>query len=131
MTTSEITVVYPEHYANMLYKLCNELQTLGRENYLVSESRQTQKQYKECRGIRLISQLNTLGLEFRVVLILWVQAWRFNTPIDSEEEALSCRRLYVAMTRAQDILYIFGYGQSSVINVLQSSQKFEVREHYL
>ncbi len=115
----------------MLYKLCNELQTLGRENYLVSESRQTQKQYKECRGIRLISQLNTLGLEFRVVLILWVQAWRFNTPIDSEEEALSCRRLYVAMTRAQDILYIFGYGQSSVINVLQSSQKFEVREHYL
>lgn len=124
----EIAVIYPEEYARVLDKLRNKLQILGLENYWVSETRRTQKEYsQEVPGIRLISQLNTLGLEFKAVLILWVQAWKFNIPINSEEETLNCRRLYVGMTRAQEILHIFGSGKSTVIDILQSSQKFEVR----
>ncbi|MEP0858094.1 hypothetical protein [Trichocoleus sp. DQ-U1] len=43
-----------------------------------------------------------------------------------EEAAFARRQLYVAMTRAQDELHLFGNGNATILNELQQSQKFEV-----
>jgi len=61
--------------------------------------------------------LSSLGLEFKIVLIPWVQQFHsFSSDVD--EIIRYKRQLYVAMTRAQDQLYMFGSGNEAVIKIV-------------
>ena len=65
-------------------------------------------------------------LEFKVVLLLWVDQFASCCGHDLEEAAFARRQLYVAMTRAQDELHLFGHGNVAILDELQQSQSFEV-----
>ncbi|HEY9302280.1 MAG TPA: 3'-5' exonuclease [Phormidium sp.] len=126
----DIAVLYriaADHKRQLLENLKNKLQGIGLDTYWVTESRGSEKRYSiKSPGIRLITALNSLGLEFKVVLILWVQDWDFNIRAISETDALTCRRLYVAMTRAQDVLHVFGSGNSPLLQELKHSGTFDI-----
>ena len=112
----------------MLNYLTAQLEHLGLTAYWVTQSRSSERSYSINKpGIRILSTLNSLGLEFKAVLILWVQDWEFTMPANSETDALTCRRLYVAMTRAQDVLHVFGSGNSPLLKELKRSLTFEVQ----
>jgi hypothetical protein len=125
----DIAVIYREDHVKTVEFLIHSLERIGLETYWVTASREMQKKYSfNIPGVRIIGNLSSLGLEFKVVLIIFVQSWEFNIPPSSETDALVCRRLYVAMTRAQDVLHIFGSGNSPLLEVLKHSNTFEVKE---
>ncbi|NER91554.1 nuclease-related domain-containing DEAD/DEAH box helicase [Moorena sp. SIO3A2] len=70
-------------------------------------------------GVRLITVKSSLGLEFKVVIILWVQ--QFGVKFDEPE-----RELYVSMTRAQDILYLFGSGEYKFLKDLRECDHLDI-----
>jgi superfamily I DNA and RNA helicase len=65
-------------------------------------------------GIRMVTAKSSLGLEFKVVFIIWVQMFGI-------DEAESKKQLYVAMTRAQEELYLYGYGGFDFMESLASN----------
>ena len=70
-------------------------------------------------GIRLITTKSALGLEFKAVIIPWVQ--QFGVGDESEAK----RELYVSMTRATDILCLFGSGRFPVLRELTATSIVE------
>ncbi|NEO70951.1 nuclease-related domain-containing DEAD/DEAH box helicase [Moorena sp. SIO3H5] len=71
-------------------------------------------------GVRLITAKSSLGLEFKAVILLWVQQFGVG------DEAEARRELYVSMTRAQDILHLFGSGQFKFLKGLQECDHLDV-----
>lgn len=125
----DIAVIYREDDVHTIESLIQGLQKISIETYWVTASREMEKKYSfNMPGIRIIGNLSSLGLEFKVVLIVFVQNWEFNILSSLEIDALVCRRLYVAMTRAQDVLHIFGSGNSSLLKFLKHSNTFDVKE---
>jgi superfamily I DNA/RNA helicase len=74
--------------------------------------------------VRLITAKSSLGLEFKAVLILWVQQFGVGNETEGRRE------LYVSMTRAQEELHLFGSGQFLVLKELQSGNSFDVVKEY-
>jgi superfamily I DNA/RNA helicase len=107
--------------------LRRQLDDLGLRTYWVTENDQTKLNYNvKIPGVRIITALSSLGLEFKVVLLLWVDQFASCCGHDLEEAAFARRQLYVAMTRAQDELHLFGHGNVAILDELQQSQSFEV-----
>ncbi|MGB3509057.1 MAG: DNA helicase II [Microcoleaceae cyanobacterium] len=97
--------------------LTQQLEELNLGCYWVNQDK---KNYSNNHpGIRLITTKSALGLEFKAVIILWVQQFGVG------DEAEAKRELYVSMTRAQDILHLVGSGQFSVLEELEKSNFFE------
>jgi superfamily I DNA/RNA helicase len=74
--------------------------------------------------VRIITAKSSLGLEFKAVLILWVQQFGVGN------EAEGRRELYVSMTRAQQELHLFGSGNFQVLQNLKSLEGLDSREQY-
>ena len=60
-----------------------------------------------------MTALSSLGLEFKVVLVLWVEQFYARNCHNEDEAERANRQLYVAMTRAQDELHLFAVGGES------------------
>jgi superfamily I DNA/RNA helicase len=90
------------------------------------ENKGSYSNYRE--GVRLVTALSSLGLEFKAVLIPWVQQFGDRYSTEPETAALARRQLYVAMTRAQEQLYLFGSGNATILDELTQSQYFEVMD---
>lgn len=118
--------------AYLLERLRQQLDGLGLGCYWVTpgqDSHRSQDSYSNYReGVRLITALSSLGLEFKAVLILWVQQFGDRHSREPEAAALARRQLYVAMTRAQEQLYLFGSGYAPILDELRQSQHFEVMD---
>ena len=112
--------------ARLLERLRQQLDDLGLGCYWVTESKDSYSNYRE--GVRLITALSSLGLEFKAVLIPWVQQFGWSHSREPEAAALARRQLYVAMTRAQEQLYLFGSGYAPILDELRQSQHFEVMD---
>jgi hypothetical protein len=129
---NEIAILYRMAWGDKIIfidTIIKKLHNLGINTYWVSKTREIEQRYSiKSNGIRFINVLSSIGLEFKVVFLLWVQDWEFNIPAINESDVLTCKRLYVAMTRAQDILHIFGSGSSHLLKELQDSGNFEVRQ---
>ncbi len=82
-------------------------------SYLIrSNSRESKIHYSsKLPGVKIITSLSSLGLEFKVVFVLWVQQFSSIKEIDK-------RQLYVSMTRAQNLLYISGSGKQQILDDL-------------
>jgi DNA helicase IV len=74
--------------------------------------------------VRIITAKSSLGLEFKAVLILWVQQFGVGNETEGRRE------LYVSMTRAQEVLYLFGSGNFQVLQDLKNLEGLDSREQY-
>ncbi|MHC5762580.1 3'-5' exonuclease, partial [Nostoc sp.] len=107
-------------------RLKQQLNNLGLGCYWVTKNKELFSHHRE--GVRLITALSSLGLEFKAVLIPWVQQFGDHYTFQPEAAALARRQLYVAMTRAQEQLYVFGSGNLPILDELRHNQHFEVIE---
>ena len=123
----DIAILYAEQKLKNLELLLNNIDV---ETYWVTASRKAQKTYnQEIPGIRVMGLLDSLGLEFKAVIILGVQDWSFNVPASSEIDILNSRRLYVAMTRARDVLHLMAYDDTSLtLETFQNHELFNVQQ---
>ncbi len=113
--------------ARLLERLRQQLDNLGLRCYWVKEeNKSSYSNYRE--GVRLVTALSSLGLEFKAVLLPWVQQFGDRYSTEPETAALARRQLYVAMTRAQEQLYLFGSGNATILDELTQSQYFEVMD---
>jgi superfamily I DNA/RNA helicase len=65
-------------------------------------------------------------LEFKAVLLLWVEQFDDCFAEDLEVRSLARRQLYVAMTRAQDELHLVAGGNAAVVAALGKSEAVDV-----
>lgn len=76
-------------------------------------------------GVKFITSLSSLGLEFKVVLFIWLE--QFDNCIGrGEAEVLAMREIYVGMTRAQHSLYLFVQNESKLSSILKDSKNFNM-----
>ena len=102
--------------------LTEQLKQLGMGYYWVNQDK---REYSNRRpGVRIITAKSSLGLEFKAVLILWVQQFGVGNETEGRRE------LYVSMTRAQEVLYLFGSGNFQVLQDLKSLEGLDSREQY-
>jgi hypothetical protein len=100
--------------------LTEQLEQLGMGYYWVNQDK---REYSNRRpGVRIITAKSSLGLEFKAVLILWVQQFGVGN------EAEGRRELYVSMTRAQQELHLFGSGNFQVLQNLKSLEGLDSTE---
>jgi len=62
----------------------------------------------------MVTAKSSLGLEFKVVFIIWVQQFGIN-------EGESKKELYVAKAKAQEELYLYGSGRFDFMDSLASN----------
>ena len=116
----ELAIIYKcvaEKESNNFNDLKNQLTDLNIPFYDIQKNK-SEFNIKES-GIRMVTAKSSLGLEFKVVFIIWVQMFGIN-------EAESKTELYVAMTRAQEELYLYGSGGFDFMNSLASNPYLQV-----
>ena len=122
---SDIGILYrwkSKKEENTFNSLLSQLQGIDVDYYWVTENQTTKRNYDVQRpGIRIITTLSSLGLEFKIVLLLWPEQFWDCQSSDSDKASLAQRQLYVAMTRAQDELHLFPSRTLSFLN----AQAFE------
>ncbi|BAZ71245.1 hypothetical protein NIES4106_60420 (plasmid) [Fischerella sp. NIES-4106] len=114
----------------LLQQLIQQLEHLGFGAYWVTDNNNQAKRRNYSTkqpGVRIITGLSSLGLEFKAVLIIWLEQYADCISTDKETAALTRRQLYVAMTRAQEQLYLFGSRNVRLMDELYSTGCFEVR----
>ena len=95
------------------------------EHYWITESRKTKRNYSSLLpGVKIITASSSLGLDFKIVMIPWIQQFDRYYSSDRNSILRNKRKLYVAMTRAQEKLYLFGSGNSSFIEDFRQSSYF-------
>lgn len=125
---SEIAIVYRKASKEQLRQLQDELQKVGIEFFWVSKNQKSKANYSiEKPGIRLITTLSCLGLEFEVVIIPWMENFS-DCSKRSEGGLLARRELYVAMTRAKEELYLFSSENNPFLQELDNSNYFKVTD---
>jgi superfamily I DNA/RNA helicase len=109
--------------------LLKRLDDMGLRPYWVTQDMQTKTQYSaSAPGIRIITALSSLGLEFKVVLLLWVEQFADCCNGDPETAAIARRQLYVAMTRAQDELHLFAGKYARLVGELRGCGEVDTRQ---
>ncbi|MEM6839897.1 MAG: NERD domain-containing protein [Cyanobacteria bacterium P01_C01_bin.120] len=108
--------------------LLGQLDHLGLQPYWVTQNKTQKLTYNSgAPGIRIVTALSSLGLEFKVVLILWLEQFADCCNPDPDTAALARRQLYVAMTRAQDELHLFAGQYTRLIGELRSTDLLTTR----
>jgi hypothetical protein len=113
----------------MFDELKQQLDLLGYGCCWVAKDVDAKNFITDSPGVRLITALSSLGLEFKTVLIPWVQQFGDRYSQEPSAAALARRQLYVAMTRAQEQLHLFGSGTTLILDELKQTQHFEVIEY--
>ena len=96
-----------------------QLEQLGLGSYWVNQDKSDYS--TQHQGVRIVTAKSTLGLEFKAVLIPWVQQFGVG-----DNKTRSQRELYVSMTRAQEVLHLFGSGYFDILKDLQQSERLDV-----
>ena len=125
---SDIAIIYKyksHQEANSFQLLLEQMEAQGMRPYWITADAEAKRTYDSQRpGVRILTALSSLGLEFKAVLLLWVeQFWGCHDKDGSKAEG-DRRQLYVAMTRAQDELHLFAGGQAQIIQELKGSGNF-------
>lgn len=129
--TKDIAIIYQKidnYYRQSFNLLTDRLKQEDIDYYWITQSKHQKANYNDkLSGVRIITSLSALGLEFKAVIIPWVQQFD-NSYYTANAESIirNKRQLYVAMTRAQQELYIFGSGSKSILGMLKDSSYFDV-----
>ena len=127
-SAKDIALLYRYGTGLRAYRIAN-LQRLapstlnGESLYWVTQDQSTKQNYAlQKPGIRLLTTQSALGLEFKSVYILWAEDFDIALQdVEPERQLEHLRELYVAMTRAQDRLTIFGSARSALVARLAES----------
>lgn len=130
---ADIAVVYrylDRDDRGLFQSFLGQIQGYGLPYYWITESDETKRQYTIQRpGVRILTAHSSLGLEFKVVILLWAEQFSDAYHQDPERSAMARRQLYVAMTRAQEALVITASSATPfIIDELRNSQTFVVSE---
>jgi len=68
------------------------------------------------QAVKILPMHSARGLQFRIVLLLWADL--LPSPFKSRDDGIDRGLLYVAMTRAEDMLVILHSGSSSYVEEL-------------
>jgi AAA domain/UvrD-like helicase C-terminal domain/Nuclease-related domain len=125
---SDIAIVYKyksHQEADGFQLLLGQMEDKGMKPYWITADAEAKRTYDSQRpGVRIVTALSSLGLEFKAVLLLWVeQFWGCHDKDEAKAES-DRRQLYVAMTRAQDELHLFAGGQGQIVQELKASGNF-------
>jgi superfamily I DNA/RNA helicase len=118
---NEIAIVYnrlSHKYLSLLPTLISGLDALQVSAYWVSENDLSKNYLAGTPGVRIITSQSVLGLEFKVVFIIWLEQFDLCYGLDAETATLERRKLYVSMTRAQEELYLYGYSYSKIVHLI-------------
>lgn len=108
-------------------ELISQLNQSEIPTYWVTETHEKKYNYdSQKQGVRILTSLSSLGLEFKVMIIIWAQKYANACSNDLQLAIQERRQLYVAMTRAQEELYVFGSGQTPLIKELVNSEHFDL-----
>ncbi|MGD9946629.1 MAG: 3'-5' exonuclease [Hyphomicrobium sp.] len=111
---SDIAVLYPRRRPDAsATTLCDRLNGFSRAVLLSGDS-PTGTLHDE--AVKILPMHSARGLQFRIVLLLWVNL--LGSRSDSGNAEIDRRLLYVAMTRAEDLLVILHSGRSSCVDEL-------------
>jgi superfamily I DNA and RNA helicase len=122
----DIAILYRQKNGKQLDQIMTQLQELNISFYWVTENNISKANYTYNReGIRIITCLSSLGLEFKAVLIIWLE--QFDDCVNNRPGSLmNTRQLYVAMTRCQENLFLFGLNNSKIVQELTKNEYFQV-----
>lgn len=119
----------PSQSDKLLQTLLKRLQDDNIQTCWITQSQASKRSYRaQNPGIRVITTKSSLGLEFKVVLLLWVEQFADCCYSDLVRAVRSRRELYVGMTRAQEELHVFGAGRALLLQELQQTQRFQIAE---
>ena len=105
--------------------MLEQIEEKGRKPYWITADVEAKRTYDSQRlGVRIVTALSSLGLEFKAVLLLWAEQFWGCCDRDAVKAESNRRQLYVAMTRAQDELHLFAGGQTRIVQELQGSGNF-------
>jgi hypothetical protein len=90
--------------------------------YWLTENDQSKNYDRRIPGVRITTALSSLGLEFKIVIILWLEQF----DVYGSDAAIERRKLYVAMTRSQEQLFLYGYTYSRLVHEIRGSEFFSV-----
>lgn len=107
----EIAILYPRIRQEQLMSLIDRLQGFTTANWLTAKG--NDKPTLQADGVRILTVKASRGLQFKAVIILWADLLPFQPQDDERSE------LYVAMTRAEDVLIILHSGHSDYTEELQ------------
>lgn len=123
----DIAILYRKKSQEYVPKDFNQnLNQQGISTYWVNQNDNSKRQYNGKReGVRIITMLSSLGLEFKAVLLIWLE--QFDDSIGKKDaEILARREIYVAMTRAQEYLSLYVHHQSRLVRELKSDSSFDI-----
>lgn len=125
---SDIAIVYKyksQQEAAGFQLLLEQMENKGMKPYWITADAEAKRTYNSQRpGVRIVTALSSLGLEFKAVLLLWVEQFWGCYDKDTAQAEGDRRQLYVAMTRAQDELHLFAGGQTRIVQELRESGNF-------
>ncbi|NJM98757.1 MAG: AAA family ATPase [Phormidesmis sp. RL_2_1] len=125
---SDIAIVYKyksHQEADGFQLLLEQMEEKGMKPYWITADAEAKRTYDSQRpGVRIVTALSSLGLEFKAVLLLWVEQFWGCHDRDLAKAESDRRQLYVAMTRAQDELHLFAGGQDKIVKELRDSENF-------
>ena len=113
---SDIAVLYSRRRPDAsMTTLCDRLNSFTRA-VLLSGSNPTGTLQDE--AVKILSMHSARGLQFRIVLLLWIDL--LGSRSETSDNEIERGLLYVATTRAEDILVILHSGRSSYVDELYS-----------
>ena len=125
---SDIAIIYKyksHQEANSFQLLLEQMEAQGMRPYWITADAEAKRTYDSQRpGVRIVTALSSLGLEFKAVLLLWIEQFWGCHQEDVAKAESDRRQLYVAMTRAQDELHLFAGGQDRIVKELRESKNF-------
>jgi superfamily I DNA and RNA helicase len=109
-----------------LEAIIRKLADMGISTYWVNQNDNSKRHYnREREGVRIITMLSSLGLEFKAVLLIWLE--QFDDCFGKKDaEILARRQIYVAMTRAQEYLNLYINSQSKLIHELNNNSNYHI-----
>jgi superfamily I DNA/RNA helicase len=122
----EIVYKYKSHRETESFELLLEqMEDKRMKPYWITADAEAKRSYDSQRpGVRIVTALSSLGLEFKAVLLIWIeQFWGYYNKDEAKAEG-DRRQLYVAMTRAQDELHLFAGEQTRIVQELKASGNF-------
>jgi Nuclease-related domain len=112
--------------------LLAQFQAQNIATYWITENDQSKNYQRRRPGVRITTALSSLGLEFKIVMILWVEQFEVYGNEGSiallAPSVIERRKLYVAMTRSQEQLYVYGYTYGRLVQEMRAGEFFEVEQ---
>ena len=114
VTPGDIAVLYPRRRPDAaVTALCDRLNGFTRA---VQPAGDKPTGTLRDQAVKILPMHSARGLQFRIVLLLWADL--LPSPFKNRDDGIDRGLLYVAMTRAEDMLVILHSGSSSYVEEL-------------